>query len=119
MDFVINDEFEMLVFLQGITHLINMNEKCSNKKSLRLLAKKIPTLEAIGKDEIASFQTYRTMRIKMKISYHASQKQISILELFINSIVETYKTLRMDSIEHQLALTKRNNESPSIIHDFS
>lgn len=54
--------------------------------------------------ESTSLMDYRGMRLKMKISYHASRKQISILELFMNAICLTYSIFHVDSAEQSVTL---------------
>lgn len=45
----------------------------------------------------------------MKIAYHASVNQISILEHFMNAIVSSYKALLMDPAEEILATHKEGS----------
>jgi hypothetical protein len=54
--------------------------------------------------ESTSLKDYRCMRIKMKISYHASREQISILELFLNAISLTYSFFHIDPAEQMVTL---------------
>jgi len=44
------------------------------------------------------------MRIKMKISYHASIRMISIVELFVTSMIKTYKSLKKPQNANERAL---------------
>lgn len=41
------------------------------------------------------------MRTKMKISYHASAKQISFLEHFIVALIKSYKELHLEEFKQQ------------------
>ena len=54
--------------------------------------------------ESTALKEYRGMRVKMKISYHASRKQISILELFMNAICLTYSIFHIDPAEQSVTL---------------
>ena len=51
----------------------------------------ISTISDFNFDKEIKLSYYKTMRIKMKISYHASEMQISILELILNAIIDAYK----------------------------
>ena len=41
---------------------------------------------------------YKLMRIKMKLAYHAQQKQMSITEYFVTALIKTFRELREDEI---------------------
>lgn len=42
-----------------------------------------------------SIRIFKIMRAKMKISFHASLKRISVLEHFVITIIESYKALKI------------------------
>jgi hypothetical protein len=51
----------------------------------------------------------------MKISYLASKKQISILELFMTALVNSYRSLRIEPAEKSLGLDTSSSFSHEII----
>jgi len=43
-----------------------------------------------------SIGLFKTLRIKMKISYHAAQRRMSISEHFLNAMMKTYEERYLD-----------------------
>ena len=56
------------------------------------------------------------MKIKMKISYEACKSSISIVELFINAMLKTYKRLFYNEFKNQL---KKPEDGDSLIEEVS
>ena len=49
-----------------------------------------------------SIGEYILMRIKMKISYEACKRSITIIELFVNAILKAYKYMYYDELKEIL-----------------
>jgi hypothetical protein len=77
----------------------------------------ISTISDFNFDKEIKLSYYKTMRIKMKISYHASEMQISILELILNAIIDAYKIeqKRMEEVRENY----KKDVSPLISDNFS
>lgn len=77
----------------------------------------ISTISDFDFDKEIKLSYYKTMRIKMKISYHASEMQISILELILNAIIDAYKIeqKRMEEVRENY----KKDVSPLISDNFS
>ena len=77
----------------------------------------ISTISDFNFDKEIKLSYYKTMRIKMKISYHASEMQISILELILNAIIDAYKVeqKRMEEVRENY----KKDVSPLISDNFS
>ena len=77
----------------------------------------ISTISDFNFDKEIKLSYYKTMRIKMKISYHASEMQISILELILNAIIDAYKIQqkRMEEVRENY----KKDVSPLISDNFS
>ena len=56
------------------------------------------------------------MKIKMKISYEACKSNISIIELFVNAMLKTYKRLFYNELKVQL---KQSEDDDSLIEEVS
>ena len=90
IDFVIKDSYSRKMFVMALEYAMQLskNENIINKPLLKLqicsLSKKlmIPIIFNIG--------FLRTFTIKLKISYMAAIQGISILELFVNSIIKVF-----------------------------
>lgn len=78
IDFVIKDSYSRKMFVMALEYAMQLskNENIINKPLLKL--------------QIYSLRFLRTFTIKLKISYMAAIQGISILELFVNSIIKVF-----------------------------
>ena len=51
---------------------------------------------SVSKHLNPSIGLYKTLRIKMKISYHACQRRVSVSEHFLNAMMKTYEERYLD-----------------------
>jgi len=87
---VIKDEELLMMFIQVILNCME-KRKTQNQSFLRHQLSVISTISDFTFDKEIKLSHYKAIRVKMKISYHASEKQISILELMLNAIIDAYK----------------------------
>ncbi|TNV87000.1 hypothetical protein FGO68_gene6336 [Halteria grandinella] len=106
IDFVIHDEEEIMNFLQAMSTLISRKSRytdsLAHKSSMPISSGGLDTsdpyqqvLQHLEPAKVNSIRIFKIMRAKMKISFHASLKRISVLEHFVITIIESYKALKI------------------------
>ncbi|TNV86047.1 hypothetical protein FGO68_gene10399 [Halteria grandinella] len=109
LDFAIQEESLMVKFLQAmnlVTQVVGKNGNRNRSKSKEDVNKakrqnsnsKID-IELNTRAKLMPGFIYKLMRIKMKIAYHAQQKQMSITEYFVTALIKTYRELREDELK--------------------
>ena len=114
-----------MMFIQVILNSME-KRKTQNQSFLRHQLSVISNLSDFNFDKEIKLSHYKAIRVKMKISYHASEKQISILELILNAIIDAYKAYQkrmeddMDNYKKEVSplISDYNSEDKSSINQL-
>lgn len=104
IDFVIKDPKAMVCFIQAIETAINLSKltKAMPKHSLFFSQ---PKRDEGGSNKKLNFKylaNYRFIKIKLKIAFEAARRHISILELFLEAIITSFKQLHTQSTKRRV-----------------
>lgn len=91
LDFVIYNDEDLMYFLDVMSQLI-FQAKRGDQGSRQDIFR-----PAVSKQTFNTpIDLYKMLRIKMKISYHACQSRVSIIEHFLNAMMKTYQDRYLD-----------------------
>ena len=83
IDYVIKDEYQMDLVIKYLLESLDKNNKENTKERWRPAFGKVGQKKKNAMDLRKALCCYRNLRIKMKISYAAFKKKISVKELLL------------------------------------
>ncbi|TNV84882.1 hypothetical protein FGO68_gene11445 [Halteria grandinella] len=106
IDFVIREPEDIMEFIQAMNIVIFHNSLRKGKK--QDIFTQVPLPSIVG---------YKLMRTKIKISYHASMKQISILEHFIIAMITSYQEIYCKESAENWQTEKNEDQVSQMVAD--
>ncbi|TNV74824.1 hypothetical protein FGO68_gene10014 [Halteria grandinella] len=103
VDFIINDQHLLMDFLFAMWYLLKLQRIKEKENAKVKLLKDKQDEQRIVRINMGQIAAYKLVRIKLKISYEAAKKRMTILELFINAMIKAYN--KIHGLEEQVMLS--------------